>query len=60
MKVRALRLGFYGKKRIYEGEVFNIDENHFSKRWMEKFVVGEDKPVKSAPARTSDKDKAVI
>jgi hypothetical protein len=62
MKVRARQRGFYGKKRVYEGDVFDItDENHFSKRWMEKVVPGQEAVKKAAsPAKTSDKDKQVI
>jgi hypothetical protein len=59
MKVRAKMLGFYSNKRRYEGDVFDIEEKHFSKRWMDKNLEGE----KAAPikaAKTSDKDKAVI
>lgn len=62
MKVKALRLGFYGRKRVYEGEVFNLkDPKDFSKRWMEK--VSEDSPEpkkESKPAKVLDKDKSVI
>lgn len=37
MKVRAIRLGYYGLIRRREGDVFDIKgENEFSHRWMEK------------------------
>jgi hypothetical protein len=60
MKVRATRLGFWGKKRVYEGEVFDVEEKQFSKRWMEKVVPGEEKPAKPVVAKPSDKDKSPI
>jgi len=59
MKVKAIRMGFYGKKRQYEGDIFEIEEKHFSKKWMDKNISGpEAAPVKAS--KTSDKDKAVI
>jgi hypothetical protein len=60
MKVRAKQLGYYGKKRQYEGDVFDVDEKHFSKRWMEKFVEGEPEKKAEKPAKTHDKDRSVI
>jgi hypothetical protein len=41
MKVKALKLGFLFGRRIRPGEVFNIDDAMFSKRWMVKI---EDAP----------------
>jgi len=36
MKVRALRLGYYGDKRRREDAVFFLkDKSHFSEKWME-------------------------
>lgn len=40
MKVKAVlgegKFGFYGGKRRYNGDVFEIaDPKHFSKKWME-------------------------
>lgn len=47
MKVRAISLGYYGERRRYPGEVFEIKtEKEFSRNWMEK--VSEDTPVKEA------------
>jgi hypothetical protein len=59
MKVKAKQLGFYGKKRVYEGEIFDIDEKHFSKRWMSKDIEPASAPT-AKPAKSSDKDKQVI
>ena len=47
MKVKALRLGFIFNKRVYEGDIFEVPEELFSKRWMEKVeekkeLVGEE------------------
>lgn len=40
--VRENFYGFYGTKRRYPGEVFDLDDpKHFSKNWMEK--VDDDK-----------------
>lgn len=45
MRVRAIPLthapnlkyvGFYGNKRIKVGDEFEINEKHFSEKWMEK------------------------
>jgi len=41
MKVRAIGTegkvaGFYGNRRIYPGQEFEIDPKAFSKKWMEK------------------------
>ena len=42
MKVKAkftdqTKFGFYGHKRRYNGDVFEIEsEKHFSEKWMEK------------------------
>jgi hypothetical protein len=36
MKVRATRMGYFGEKRIRDGDVFVIDAKEFSARWMER------------------------
>lgn len=37
MLVEAIRIGYYGNKRIREGQLFNIkDETEFSEQWMKK------------------------
>lgn len=37
IKVRAVKLGFDGKRRVRPGEVFFVEgEEHVSKLWMEK------------------------
>lgn len=47
MQVRATRIGFYGKKRRREGDVFPLtDEKHFSESWMEDVTK---KPVATPP-----------
>lgn len=54
MLVEAIRLGYYGNKRIREGQMFNIkDETEFSKQWMKK--VGGKKEAKAAT-----KEKVVV
>lgn len=59
MKVKATMLGYYGNKRRYEGDIFDIDDKMFSKRWMSKDLeVKSASPVK--PPKISDKDKSVI
>lgn len=35
LKVRALAMGFYNNKRRREGDVFVIEAQHFTQRWME-------------------------
>lgn len=39
VKVKNVRdgfYGFYGEKRRYVGDVFEINPEHFSNKWMEK------------------------
>jgi hypothetical protein len=49
IKVKAIGLGFFGKRRVRPGTVFILsDEKQFSKRWMEK--VEADKPAPKEPA----------
>lgn len=46
IRVRALRLGYYGDIRRRVGDIFNIqDEKHFSTRWMERL---DPKPLQEA------------
>lgn len=58
MKVKAKfsqgKFGFYGSKRRYDGDVFDIDDpSHFSEKWMIKME--EDKPKRGRkPAFTVD------
>jgi hypothetical protein len=61
MKVKATMLGFYGNKRRYEGDVFELtDDKQFSKKWMAKFEPSEPVAHQAKAARMSDKDKTVI
>ena len=40
MKVKALKLGYYGHKRRHEGDVFFLkDAKDFSKKWMAEVEV---------------------
>lgn len=57
MKVKAKRLGYFGNKRVREGEIFEINsEELFSTAWMEK--VSESEPVKvSKPKKSEEKSK---
>lgn len=51
--VEAIRLGYYGNKRIREGQLFNIkDESEFSSQWMKKI---EAAPTKKVEPKKSDK-----
>lgn len=48
MKVRATRLGYYNHRRRREGDIFELlDENQFSKVWMER-LDGETPKVKKS------------
>ena len=50
MKVKATKTGFYGFVRVYEGDVFEIeDEKAFSSKWMEK-IDGRTKKAQSEKA----------
>lgn len=43
MKVKAIKLGYYGDKRRREGDVFFLKKaEDFSKNWMEKFEGSSD------------------
>lgn len=75
LRVRATKLGFYGGKRRYEGDVFElIDRPHrdnktltaeqqFSKSWMEKLDDDQPdptpKPTRSAAAQTRRKSNVI-
>lgn len=53
MKVRALNMGYYGDKRIREGEEFFLtSEAHFSHNWME--AVDGPAPESAKPAYDKD------
>lgn len=56
MKVRIAipehRSSSYGGKRVYNGDVIDIDPNHFSERWMEK--------IKSKPGPKAKRPKLSI
>ena len=57
MKVKAMRLGFYGNKRRSPGAVFHLKKSEdFSKSWMKEVdapekAVEAKAPVKKAPAK---------
>jgi hypothetical protein len=56
MKVKAVisegKFGFYGGKRRYRGDVFEIsDSKHFSKKWMEQVEPKEPKTSNEQTAR---------
>ena len=54
MLVEAIRIGYYGNKRIREGQMFNIkSETEFSEQWMKR--VGGKKEAKAAT-----KEKVVV
>ena len=60
MRVKAkvspgMKHGFYGGNRIYDGQIFNIEnESEFSEKWMIKLE--EDKPKRGPKAKA----KAVV
>lgn len=45
MAVVATKVGYYGNKRRKEGEKFQVEEDHFSKKWMERLTGSESKAV---------------
>lgn len=50
MKVKAIKLGFLGNRRIREGEIFNLaDKNLFSSVWMEEVDVEKNAELKDRP-----------
>jgi hypothetical protein len=57
IKVQAIRLGFFEKRRIYEGQVFMVKESEFSKFWMKEIKV--DGKAKSKPEAKPEEDKAI-
>jgi hypothetical protein len=53
MKVVALQMGYYGDKRVREGEEFVLEsEKHFSHNWMEPV----DGPAPAGAKPAYDKD----
>lgn len=52
MLVKAIRLGFFGHKRIKEGQFFHLkDEKQFSSIWMEKVEDESSKKQKKQPKK---------
>ena len=58
MKVKAIRLGYYGDIRRREDDIFECKEAHFSKKWMEK-VEEPDQPVEKKPEPSASVDSQV-
>ena len=59
MKVRAIKIGFYGKRRR-EGDEFEIDsEKHFSEQWMEKVESEKKSRTRSKPAKPEEDSNLV-
>jgi len=62
MRVKAKfaqgKFGFYGQRRRFDGDVFNLDDpNHFSVKWMEK--LDDDKPKRGRkPAEAAESDES--
>lgn len=50
MKVKAIGVGQYNGRLIERGEVFEIQDHLFSRRWMEKISESLNEPVASNPA----------
>jgi hypothetical protein len=60
MRVRAKfaadKFGFYGTKRRYDGDEFELDDpKHFSSKWMEK--LDDDKPKRGRQKAVESHDK---
>ena len=54
MLVEAIRLGYYGNKRVRQGQMFNLkSKDEFSKEWMKE--VGGKKEAKAAKT-----DKVIV
>jgi hypothetical protein len=43
----------YGGKRVYNGEIIEIDSKHFSERWMEKIKAKPGPKAKAKPESLS-------
>lgn len=55
MIVQATRLGYYGNKRIREGQTFKLkSDKDFSKEWMEKTDSEQTK------SKSKEKDKKFV
>jgi len=56
MKVRATQLGYYKVLR-YPGDVFEVPDNLFSKRWMEPVPEAKADAAKPAKAKAEKAEK---
>ena len=59
IKVRATQTGYYGNERRYEGNIFHVFENKFSKIWMEK-VEESDSAYKNRQKELAKADKTSL
>ena len=61
MKVKATRKGYYGKRRIREGQEFLLDsKNDFSGNWMEEMGASKkEKPQKAKASTTKEEAKEI-
>lgn len=48
----------YGGKRVYNGEIIDIDPKHFSDRWMEKIKAKPGPKAKAKPESLSFEPKS--
>ena len=58
MKVRAVKIGYYKLLRRYPGDEFEVPENMYSDKWMEK-VDGPSKSKSKASAKAEAKAESV-
>ena len=59
MRVKAIKLGFYGYERRRPGDVFEISgEEAFSEKWMER--VDRNVPLKADQAERDRQVKAIV
>jgi len=55
MQVKATSMGYYGAIRRKPGAVFEIEDSHFSKKWMKKLA--ESKPSKKEEKKEGKKEE---
>jgi len=65
MRVKAIRPGYYDLRRVKVGDIFDIPDNLFSDKWMEKLeeksrVTGSSKAKAAPKAEAPVDDDEVI
>jgi hypothetical protein len=56
IQVKAIDNGYYGNIRRKPGAVFEVEEKHFSKKWMKKLVDSEPSKKKEESKKSSDSE----